>query len=229
MKSQLCFLLPLCFYAITQTRGDGAVTVSNLGNSASGNWVVGNGVSGSPQDFPRANSFTTGAGPGWTLNSLTLSLEEFFTVSGSITVEVFSDNAGAPGTSITVFSGPDPVGLAAADYTYTPDSTLSLSALTTYWVVASGPFEGALPDSYAWSRTADTSESTADPGWSIGDDTLEATSGNSNVTWDNWTPVSVNQPVRFSVDATAVPEPSSIGFCALGVVSLLLGRRRKAA
>ncbi|MCB1131528.1 MAG: PEP-CTERM sorting domain-containing protein [Verrucomicrobiae bacterium] len=203
----------------------GALVVSNLDNAGSGSWIIGGGNT-NPSDTPIANSFTTGPGAGWTLDGLTLSLSEALTVSGSISIELFSDNSGAPGTSLAVLSGPDPSGSSFTDYTYTPGGTVTLAAATTYWVVASGPLEGVF-DTYAWERTSDTSESFAASGWSIGDATYEATTGTSSATWGSWSVVSAGDPNLFSVSATAVPEPSGVMLVALSGGLLVTARRRR--
>ena len=224
ISSPFKFLLSASLLLATAT-SQAVVTVSNLANPQGGNWIIGNGGGVALSDTPNANSFTTGAGLGWNLNNLTLLLLEDLNVSGSITVELFSDNVGVPGSSLAVLNGPDPVGSVPTPYVYTPGSTVSLNPTTTYWVVASGPVEPGFPDNYSWTNTSDTSESPALPGWSIGDTTLEAISGNSSATWGSWSPLLADVPVMFSVDVTAVPEPST-GLL-LGLASLIALRRRR--
>jgi hypothetical protein len=92
--------------------------------------------------------------------------------SGSIsgatfTLALYSDNAGAPGTSLLPFSGNNqPV--AAGQYTYTLSSPYTLAAGTQYWVVAQTPGGvGNINSFFRWNTTL-SNVSTGDPGWSIG-------------------------------------------------------------
>ena len=107
-----------------------------------------------------AQSFRTGTNAaGYTLTSIELRLSAF---GSTVTPTVKLYSGSANGTEVDVLTGPSMLGSDAANYPFTPSSTVTLLMSTTYWVVAEG-------DVY-WTYTNSTSEdATPAPGWGIGD------------------------------------------------------------
>jgi hypothetical protein len=128
-------------------------------------------------------------------------------------VSIYSDAAG-PGAPLEILTGSTPTA-SGGIYPYY-SSGLALTANDTFWVVASGT---AYTD-VRWVTTLSTSESPVSPGFSIGD--LTWTSLNDGGSWGN-----TNVVVRFSVEATSVPEPSTLTLAALGLLGLAMFNRRR--
>lgn len=184
------------------------VTVSNLGNSSAATVTISTAAA-----TPVAGSFTTDSAT-YSLTSVTLHLGSVDT-SSPLTVSIYNDNSGQPGSSLATLSGASPT--SGGYYTFT-STGLALSANTTFWVAATTSGSGA----YWLNTTDDLSQSnTGGATWTIGDDTKLFSSGS----W-NTIPVSA----LMSVTATAVPEPGTYaalaGLTALGFVAW---RRRRAA
>src|SRR5262249_47185892 len=83
-----------------------------------------------------AQSFTVG-GVSQTLGSVTLRLFNPLTVDETVTVNLYSDNSGRPGSSLLTlgsFTIPAQT-LSFADHTLSAPSAFTLQANTTYWLV----------------------------------------------------------------------------------------------
>ncbi len=186
------------------------VTVSNLGEaySASGSTTFSSW---------RANSFTTDTSA-YTLNSLTLRFSDSEDLYGGFFVGIYSDSASAPGSLVLLLDGT--INPNNGDITYTPATTLGLSASTTYWVVLGvSPNTGSL---FEDSQTAsDNQSNTGGASWLIGDNSLY--SSDQGATWAFLTADSK----MFSITATAVPEPGAYAvFAALTALGFVAWRRR---
>lgn len=184
------------------------VTVSNLANDIGTSMLI------STSNYTAvAVSFTTDSAT-YSLTSVTLHMGGSNT-SSPLTVSIYNDNSGLPGSSLTTLSGANPT--SSGNYTFT-STGLALSANTTYWVAAATSGSGQ----YDWDATADLSQSnTGGATWTIGDSTQLFYSG-------SWGTITVSG--MMSVTATAVPEPGTYaalaGLTALGFVAW---RRRRAA
>jgi hypothetical protein len=158
----------------------------------------------------RATSFTTDS-MAHTLNSVTLALRASSIDNSFLAPRIMADAAGVPaGAALEVFSFQEVWG--PNNYTWA-STGLPLTANTTYWMVLSG-------DSFSpmWDSTNSSNETGS---WSIGDSMR--TSIDSGGTW----PTGEISTGKMSIDATAVPEPSSAALLSLGGLALMLRRRRK--
>ena len=163
-----------------------------------------------------ANSFTTGSS-GTTLSDVSLVI---FGSSGTgFSLALYTDAAGAPGTAVESLSGnATPT---TGTYSYTSSGS-TLAANTTYWVVAAGPSSG--PDYYFNFTTTPSTAETGAAGWTIGNSYSYSTSPSLT-----WTPAG-SSAIQFSVNTTAVPEPSSYAALAgVGALMLVASRRRRSA
>jgi hypothetical protein len=190
------------------------VGVSNLGNA------LGDSVSLKSDDL--ATSFTTGD---YETSLSALSLYFNSSTVSSLTVSIYSDNGGAPGSSLYSCTKS---GLSA----FSPDTEITfdafsgnklLSANTTYWVVV------AQADSSHVVFSSSTNQ-TGISNWSIGDSLCY----NSGASWTDMTSLlGKATPIAFEADVTsAVPEPASCAaaFGLLAIVAVggrkIAGRRR---
>ena len=204
-----------------QTRA--ALMVSNLANSTNGSTAVNDFDSGLRIGRDLGASFTTGT-EATSLQSVTLSMAAGTHLGGSFSVKLFSTlGSTVPdadlGVTFTGSANPATAGL----YTYT-SSAYQLAPLTTYWVVAA--VAHASPDKqYKWNFTNTLSE-TSPSGWTMGDDIADQTTYDGQV--GTWATAYTGVAVKFSVDATAVPEPVSAvaWFGGLGLAAVWRRRRR---
>ncbi|MGH7993282.1 MAG: choice-of-anchor R domain-containing protein [Limisphaerales bacterium] len=186
--------------------------VSNLANADDSGVVC----DGSSWD---AAEFTTGGNlNGYSLDSIQIAIDGILVVDGSgFSLSLYSNNSGQPGSSVGVLSGSSNPSV-AGNYTYTA-SGVTLSASTSYWVV--GDAATAFPNgSFLWGDTTSPAY-TSSGGWSINNATRDISHDGGST----WTATGVSL-LRFSVTATAVPEPQSFALAGLGL-TLVFFRRRK--
>ncbi len=108
-----------------------------------------------------AQEFTTGANAdGYTLSSIELRINTGAATTATPTVKIFSTSA--TGTLVATLSGPSSLDASSTKrYTFTA-SGVTLSASTTYWVVAEGT------DAAAWTNTnSDSEDADSASDWSI--------------------------------------------------------------
>ena len=210
---------------------EAGLVVSNLNNVVDQAWTIGRDDV-DLTDSPVAIQFTTGAGPGWQLDSVVLNLGRFnnsFPAAGDIDAYLALDNAGVPGALFSFLPSAAPTGLQEV-ITLAPLFSTQLVANTSYWVVTAAD----VGDTYLWNTTFDVSQ-TGLPGWSIGDTAYGGYPAGS------WTPLrlpggpqqpDVDLPTLLAVNASSVPVPSALALNALGLAVLGLGaarRRRRSA
>lgn len=164
-----------------------------------------------------AQKFQTGTEDAYQLDSITFLAGGN---SGSYTgflMEVFTDNAGVPGTSLGSLSGSAPV--SNAENTYTA-SGIELDGSAAYWIVLSTatPLSSGFP---FW-RFTNSFAFDAEGGWII----PSAKGFQSVNSGANWTQTnSVVGAYKFSVTATPVPEPGSVILLGSGLALVFAVRR----
>lgn len=224
LRNMFSRLAALALLNLTATYAFGQVTVSNLGETllvaeeiAPNRWLAG--------------SFTTDAySSSYQLASVTVNLYDVSGTPTGFSLRLFSDNSGAPGTSLETLSGnnnPTTTG----NYSYTSSGT-TLNSNSTYWIVASAATGAYDPgsDFYYWGASDTNNQTTTGgPTWLIGDVVSYSTNSGSS-----WVTSSSTYDLKFSVStAAAIPEPSTcaalFGACALGLVGYRRHRLKKAA
>lgn len=153
-----------------------------------------------------ANQFITDAAS-YTVNNVVVSLLQA-PQDGTVQLDLFDDNAGAPGSSIGTFTNPG--AFAAGDNTFTANGIWNLASTSTYWVVLRGMGTGSAQWNYTFGTVG-----------GVGGSDVSTRSLNSGA---DWNPASSGQPYMMVVNASTasnVPEidPSSVG----SVMALLTG------
>lgn len=158
-------------------------------------------------------SFTTD-GQAYTLDSVSLDVAVASNTSGNFFVSIYDESNFRPGSLITNGSLTGSDNPTVGTNVYSAAGTVSLAANTAYHIVT-GVSSGA--GVYAINWTTSTSQ-TGD--WTLGD--ARANSGNQGSSWSF-----SSGPLIASVNATAVPEPSSFGLVlGLTAVGFIATRRR---
>ena len=134
-----------------------AALVSNVGQTATGNANV-------TASQSQGQGFTTGSDSGgYTLGSVELAVSSFSGTASDITVSIYSESSGNPGTVVHTLT--TPASISTPVTTFTAPSGTTLAAGTTYYVVISTTSSGI-----NLSRTNATAEDTGGvSGWSIAD------------------------------------------------------------
>lgn len=196
--------------------------VSNLGQPTAGTANI--GTQGGGESYRRAFSFTTGNNPGgYDFSSITFA---FTSGSGSpnpLTVDLFSafdPNTVAGGSgllgSLSLTAGnPSVSGNAVFS------GSLTLAAVSDYYFILSAGAAVSPGNNYTIALPSTTAEDAGGlSGWLIGDGGFVATPTST------WTASSLGS---FSVQASAVPEPSTGAMLAgLAALGLTMARRRRA-
>ena len=188
--------------------------LSNLGQASAGSLAVGS-------DSWLAAPFLTGNNAGgYVLDSVQLALADAADSPSGFTVMLYAGaNPVGPGPAsylATLHGSLDPV--AAGVYTFTPASTLTLRPGVFYDVVLTAETPVAV-GAYEWSFATTSAYNPTDY-WLAGGPVL--TSGNGSSPWN----VSGATCAQFAINATDVPEPSTLGLLALGGFVFLWHRRK---
>ena len=159
-----------------------AALVSNVGQTAGGNVNV-------TATQSQAQGFTTGSDSGgYTLGSVELAVSSFSGTASDITVSIYSESSGNPGTLVHTLT--TPASISTPVTTFTAPSGTTLAAGTTYYVVVSTTGSGI-----TLSRTSATAEDTGGvSGWSIADSRRYLGSG----AW-----ITTTSPIRMRVNGAA--------------------------
>jgi hypothetical protein len=174
----------------------GAVVLSNVAELNHLSATVDN-------NFMVAESFVAGATATFDAVTLQVSLNP---PSAGLGLKLYADVSGSPAASALANLQLD------SGARFTPIAPLTLSAGTTYWVVAT-----AAAPQVSWDGTSSVNETGAS-GWTIGNDHREK--GFSNP-WGT-----VSDSLKMTIEATAVPEPATVGVISgLGLLGLAGFRR----
>ena len=166
-----------------------AALISNVGQTA----ATGDAQVSTSQS--QAQGFTTGSDSGgYTLGSVELAVSSFSGTASDITVSIYSESSGDPGTVVHTLT--TPASISAAVTTFTAPSGATLAASTTYYVVISTTSSGI-----SLSRTDATAEDTGGvSGWSIADSRRFFGSSGWNTT---------TRPIRMRVNGDAATSTNS--------------------
>ncbi len=178
--------------------------ISNVGQTAA------TGAAQVSTTQSQAQGFTTGSDSGgYTLGSVELAVSSFSGTASDITVSIYSESSGNPGTVVHTLT--TPASISAAVTTFTAPSGATLAASTTYYVVISTTGSGI-----SVSRTNATAEDTGGvSGWSIADFRRFFGSSGWNITTD---PIRmrVNGDAATSTNSPATGAPTITGTPAVG-------------
>jgi hypothetical protein len=201
----------------------GSITyLSNLAQPSAGSLAVGS-------DSWQAAAFHTGSNiDGYVLDSIQLALTDAVGDPSSFTVLLYSSipRSGAinsPGNSLGTLSGSlNPA--AGGIFTYTPDSSITLSRYTSYFIVLTAGTTVA-NGAYEWSYAGADQSPTG--GWSAPpvDSGINNFQSSNGSTWNT----SSGGIRQFAISATPVPEPGVLSLLGLGGASLLWRRQAKTA
>ncbi len=178
-----------------------AALVSNVGQTATGNANV-------TASQSQGQGFTTGSDSGgYTLGSLELAVSSFSGTASDITVRIYSESSGDPGTGVHTLT--TPASISTPVTTFTAPSGTTLAAGTTYYVVISTTGSGI-----TLGRTNATAEDTGGAsGWSIADDRRYF--GGS--TW-----VTTTSPIRMRVNGATATTSTDIWSATLTVAEFTI-------
>lgn len=158
---------------------------------------------------------------GYTIDSVKLSLRNYISTADTLAVGFYTDNSGIPGTLVgSLLQNPASASNSTADFTFLPVGTLTLSANTTYWLMAR-----ATAGTLGWNVS---NTDTPTPRLPVGQATFNVykvgiSSGASYVSGGT-----VNIP-SFTIAATSVPEPSEYAIVgAIALVSFAAHRKYRA-
>ena len=190
--------------------------VSNIGQTSRSSNV-------NPLDQDNAVQFTTGGNTGgYNLDSVELKVADYENVV--VTVSLYSDSSGVPGSSIFTFTNPTSGITADANNTFTAPANTTLMASTPYHIVvgaAADPDESSNTVRLAITSSNDedaggATNSEGNPDWAIADDGYYYTTG----AWQN---VSYSMQIRVNGSAVGGETPTLSTDATLSGLSLGTG------
>ncbi len=200
-------------------RGQGTTFLSNLDQTPSGSLSAGS-------DSWLAAVFYTGANSGgYSLNSIQLGMADSSGNPSGFEVMIYSATGPGdvtPANNLATLAGQSNPATAGV-YAYTPSSSLTLSASTAYFIVltdesavASGAYEWNYAGTYSYNPTG---------GWQapIGFGAIDNYQSSDGLHWSL-----LGGAPQFAINATAAPEPGTLGLLALGGLVFGLCRVRGA-
>lgn len=212
----------LCMIFAQSTNSQAIEIFSNLGNpDSSSNAAI--GYNSIPSfNVIYAQGFTTGTSL-YELNSVDLPLAVTGAGNGSPQLQIYTDNAGNPGTALNAtFTNPS-FG-AQSVYNLNLSTPFALSASTSYWLVLSDT-TAASQTKFNWYYSDTFSAPTGQNGSGL---TYLAAARSLNG-GTAWTTNNAFAQTGITVNGTAVPEPGTyvLGAIATGVMSAVAHRRRQ--
>jgi hypothetical protein len=197
-------------------QAQGTTYLSNLGQASTGSTPIGS-------DSWFGASFSTGTNlNGFFLDSIQLGMNDATGTPSGFTVLLYSVATGAslPGHLLATFSGSSTPSTAGI-YTFTAPPNL-IVAYSAYFIVATGGIPAA-NGAYEWSLSGINSYNPTDD-WGIAPPTPFVQSSDGR----NWNPVYGTYP-QFAINATAVPEPGTLGLIALAGLYLIWLKNQKSS
>jgi hypothetical protein len=196
----------------------GTVTyLSNVAQTSAGGTAVGS-------DSWLAASFGTGNNSGgYLLDSVQFGMADASGSPNGFIAMLYSANTQAgfsPGAKVGSLNGSGAPAI-AGDYTYTPDSGLTLSPNTVYFIVITAGTtvaDGAYEWSYAGTYSYNTSAGWQAPIVFGAVDNYQSSDGS------HWS--LLGGPPQFAIKATPAPEPGVLGLFALGGLLVAFQRRK---
>jgi hypothetical protein len=213
MKNKLVSLAAITLMSCGSAQA--AVVFGNLGSDGAGAISTTSGTTLNDITW-RAQGFTIGAGvTDLVLAAVTIGFNVSSGGSADVRLDLYSNNTGVPGSSL--FNTTKTLAANTLNLPITFDFNQTLSAATTYWIVAQKTGgDGTLVWRPASPTAAPTTRNAS--GWTNGGG---STSSDDGVTW-----VSTGNGTSNSISITAVPEPSAFVMLSLGAIGLVARRRR---
>jgi hypothetical protein len=213
MKSSIivCLAVALSVPQIIQAQGT-MTYFSNLGQPSVGSQPVGS------DSWLAIEVLTGGNRAGYSLDSIQLAMTDASGSPSGFTVMLCS-NASSPGPVLDTLNGSlSPV--SSGIYTYTPASNLTLKGNSAYYIVITAGTAVA-DGAYEWSLAGANSYDSVG-GWHEPGGIFTSSNGSS------WSLDTGSYP-QFAINATAVPEPSTLALLALGGFFLVRHCRKATA
>jgi hypothetical protein len=213
MKNKLVSLAAITLMSCASAQA--AVVFGNLGSDGAGAILTTDGTTFTDTRW-RALGFSIGAGvTNLVIETVTIGFNVSSDGSADVRLDLYSNNSGVPGSSL--FNTTKTLAANTLNLPITFDFNQTLSAATTYWIVAQKT-GGA--GTLVWrpsSPLRGPNERNAS-GWT---NASGSTSNDDGVTWTTTGNGSQN-----SISITAVPEPSAFVMLSLGAIGLVARRRR---
>jgi hypothetical protein len=171
-----------------------------------------------------AQEFTFSSGvPSYTLTSVTMDISAFTNFSSEFPFALYSNSGtNTPGSllSTLTLTLSTPAAFADSTDTFTPDSAVTLSANSSYWVVGRTTADGT--DSISWQRTSVTNPAgTGITGASFGPGLSSHDLGSS------WGGIGNELSLQVNGQLSVAPEPSTWAMLLGGLGLLAFGRARR--